>query len=471
MRRFLREYFGENPGSSRECGRAGREAPLPESGTLLLSREYTRLQGATLAPSSVVSVLRLSGPVDPGRMEQALHSLVARHPALRTAVHPSTAISSEQRAAELAEFAETGIFRSGLYLQSIADSAHVVFHVTQGPVTHVSELQKLIATEVAQEFDLTQPPLIQARLARMKTGEHLLILGVDHLVADAWSMSLIRRELAAFISGIPLEPPPPASDYATWQHVMIEEGGFSPSLEYWQQQWRDFGPARLGFDDFPFRLERPHHSTDRFDSVRGSFDNQQSGTIRAFARKSRITLYTLFLASFSRLLHRYSGNSKLGLWGHFANRLRPEDRDAVGWFAHTHLLGIDLGAHPADREFLLHCREVVGNAVQHQATPVMQVWRALGGYPRSNVLDAKVLLDLSLADEPLPQGNGLVIEHAPELSPLAGRFAGLGLYIRDNRDILSLSVQYLEERFPKTAIEQLLVDFKQEVAGFLAAGS
>jgi hypothetical protein len=59
----------------------------------------------------------------------------------------------------------------------------------------------------------------------------------------------------------------------------------------------------------------------------------------------------------------------------------------------------------------------------------------------------------------------------PKLSPSAGRFAGLGLYIRDNRDTLGLSVQYLEERFPQPAIKQLLVDFKKEVTGFLDAGS
>ena len=468
---FLREYFVmiQVPASSAMA--PGERLLCLNQEHLLLSREYTRRQGIALPPSSVVSVLRVSGAVDPGRIEQALNSLVARHPALRIAVHPSAAVSAEQRAAELAEFAQTGIFGSGLYLQSIVDRAHVPFHVTLGPVTDLSELRELIATEAAHEFDIAQPPLIRARLVHVEMCEHLLILSVDHLVADAWSLNLIRKELAALVSGTPLEQRPADSDYASWQHAMIQEGLFASSLEYWQQQWRDFGPARLGFEDFPFCLARRSTSAGRFESVRDSFDNQQSGAIRAFARKSKVTLYVLFLASFSRLLQRYSGSSKLGLWGHFANRLRPEDRAAVGWYAHTHLLGIDLGTHPADRELLLHCREVVGKAVQHQAIPVMQVWRALGGYPRSNVLDAKVLLDLSLADEPLPQGNGLSIEHAPELSPVAGRFASLGLYVRDNRDILGLSVQYLEERFPKPAIEQLLVDFKNEVTGFLAAGS
>lgn len=428
-------------------------------------------QGIALPPTSVVSVLRVSGPVDPGDVEQALDSLVARHPALRVAVRPGANFSTEQRAAELAEFAQTGIFRSGLYQQSVVDNAHVPFEVTLGPVTEASKIRDLIATEAAQGFVLDQAPLLRARLVHVDAREDLLILSVDHLVSDAWSMSLIRRELAALLSGISLEPQRATLDYPHLQHSMIKEGAFEASLEYWQGQWREFGPARLGFEDFPFSVPHPHTATYRFASVPGCFDSEQSGAIRAFARKSRVTLYALLLASFSRLLKRYSGNSMIGIWGHFANRMRPEDRDTVGWYAHTHLLGIDLRGHPADRELLLHCREVVGYAVQHQATPVMQVWRSLGGYPRSSVVDCKVLLDLSLADEPLPQGNGLTIEHMPKLSPSAGRFAGLGLYIRDDRDTLGLSVQYLEERFPQPAIEQLLIDFKKEVMGFLDVGS
>lgn len=438
---------------------------------LLLSREYMAQQGIALTPTSVVSVLRVSGPVNPGEVEQALDSLVARHPALRIAVRPGASFSTEQRAVELAEFAQTGIFRSGLYQQSVVDNAHVPFEVTLGPVTDASKIHDLIAAEAAQGFALDQPPLIRARLVHIEASEDLLILSVDHLVSDAWSMNLIRRELAALLSGISLESRPATLDYASLQHMMIEEGKFGPSLEYWQRQWGEFGPARLGFEHFPFSVPQPHTATYRFASVRGCFGSEQSGAIRAFARKSRVTLYALLLASFSRLLQRCSGNSRIGIWGHFANRIRPEDRDAVGWYAHTHLLGIDLRGHPADRELLLHCREVVGYAVEHQATPVMQVWRSLGGYPRSSVLDAKVLLDLSLADEPLPRGNRLSIEHVPKLSPSAGRFAGLGLYIRDNRDTLGLSVQYLEERFPQPAIKQLLVDFKKEVTGFLDAGS
>ncbi len=384
-------------------------------------------RGLQLSSSDVTTVLRLRGPIAASDVDRAVAALVDRHPALRLVVEQNSKLSPDERLNALADFGRTGVFRPGMYLAGVGTSA----------------------------------TMLSSRLEQIADDEHLLYLTADHLVTDALSMKLIRRELATLLTGGSLEPLTPI-DYAGWQHAAIADGTFAGGVAYWKEQWDRFSQARIGFEDLPFSLPRPQQSAFPFGVVKAEFDREITHAIRAHARKSRVTLYAWLLAVFARVLQDLTGKTKLGVWCHFSNRTRPEVQNAVGWFAHTHLLGIDLEAD----DLLPHCRQVVARAAEHQEVPVMHVWSEMGGYPRHP--DAKVLLDLSLADDPLPRSETLSIEHAAELSPAVGRFAGLGLYVRDNRDTLDLSVQYLEDRFPKPAMEQFLAGFQNKARHALA---
>ena len=51
--------------------------------------------------------------------------------------------------------------------------------------------------EVCRPFDLAAGPLLRAVLLRLGAGEHVLVVAMHHVVADGWSMGVLRRELGA----------------------------------------------------------------------------------------------------------------------------------------------------------------------------------------------------------------------------------------------------------------------------------
>lgn len=435
---------------------------------LLLSREYFRYRGVHLGPSTVPSILHLSGTLNYKAMEGTLNEIVRRHPALRAGFFQVDNASAASRVAELQSFAATGVFRPGLYRQAVSENARAELHVADPGAV---EVQRQVQKEASREFNPAEPPLLRGTLIRAGTAEHFLILMVDHLVSDAWSMRIIRREFAQIHAQLSsrgrvlLEDPGLSyPSYALRQEEMAASGEFARALEYWHAQWSAYAASRVGFGDLPFSLPQPEIPTNEFASENSSFDPDASGVIRVFARHAKVTLYVLFLTAYARLLRQYTGKNRLAIWGHFANRMRPDVHRTVGWFANTHLLGIDLGDDPAVRSQLLRVRRTVLDASEHQEMPVALVWRATGSYPRHP--DAKVLLDVGVADEPLPQMDGageLRIGHATHLTPSFGRFSSLGLYIRDDRDRIHLSVQYSVDRFPQSAMQRLLADFQHEV--------
>ncbi|HEY4364564.1 MAG TPA: condensation domain-containing protein [Bryobacteraceae bacterium] len=372
---------------------------------------------------------------------------------------------------ELQSFASCGVFQPGLYRQATAERAFVRLEfadLSRTPAAQRSnEVEVRIRLEAAYEFNLGEPPLLRATLLQVDQEEHFLILVVDHLVSDAWSMRILRKEFSQCyfceMKETPLEDPPLSySEYAVHQAEAAQDSGFARAIEYWRGQWSTYGAERIGFEHLPFALPQPEHPTNTFAAERACFDHGSSQAIRAFTRKARVTPYIFFLAIYGELLRTYTGRERFGIWGHFANRGRPGTQSTVGWFANTHLIGIEANPDSSLESRMLAIRRNIAAAYEHQEMPVMLLWRALGAYPRDP--DARLLLDMNVADVFGIDGNHeLSIRHASELTPVFGRFSNLGLYLRDDREMFQASVQYSVDRFPRAAMLTFLERFQDRV--------
>jgi non-ribosomal peptide synthetase component F len=175
----------------------------------------------------------------------------------------------------------------------------------------------------------------------------------------------------------------------------------------------------------------------------------------------------VFLAAYAIVLHSYTRKAKLALWGHFSNRGRPEFQNTIGYFVHSHLIGIDFSSDPSGAELLQQVRATVLDACDHQEMPLPYLWQKLNCWPR--YADARVLLDYHCGEkETDPSSTGLVIRRAKLPESLTGRFSSLGVYVNDDQERISFSVQYLKARFPQVPVEHLVEDLQVVIARFLA---
>src|SRR4029077_10974793 len=56
---------------------------------------------------------------------------------------------------------------------------------------------ELANAEAARPFDLARGPLLRATLLALEGELHIALLPLHHTVADAWSLSILVRELGA----------------------------------------------------------------------------------------------------------------------------------------------------------------------------------------------------------------------------------------------------------------------------------
>ena len=104
-------------------------------------------------------------------------------------------------------------------------------------------MRQLAEREARKPFDLSQAPLLRVGLIHLSEQEHVVLFTMHHIVGDAWSENLLRREIGqlyqAFSQGQPsplAELPVQYADFAVWQKQWIESEVLEEQLDYWKQQ-------------------------------------------------------------------------------------------------------------------------------------------------------------------------------------------------------------------------------------------
>src|SRR5688572_29732117 len=158
--------------------------PVERGGRLPLSFAQERLWFIDrLEPGSAVynmsMVWRLGGALDEAALKRSLGEIVRRHEALRT-VFAEADGSPVQVIAPFGAFALPVEDLSGL-----------------GDADREAAVRRRANEEAVRPFDLAAGPLFRAALLRLGSEDHVLLLGMHHIVSDEWSMGILSREFSA----------------------------------------------------------------------------------------------------------------------------------------------------------------------------------------------------------------------------------------------------------------------------------
>ncbi|MFE5924037.1 amino acid adenylation domain-containing protein, partial [Streptomyces sp. NPDC056468] len=317
--------------------------------------------------------VHLHGDLDTKALQQALTDVIHRHESLRTT------------------FEE----HDGEPLQKVLEGTQDRPVLVRRPVVPGDRLTELLASAVAQPFDLAAELPVRAVLFGLAEDEHVLLLVVHHIAGDGWSFAPFARDLSAAyrarIQGeAPNWQPLPVqyADYTLWQQELLGDEN-DPASRAAQQlaHWR------TELDGLPTELSLP---TDRprpaVASHRGGFsywnvDAELLGRLEALARESGASLFMLVQAALAGLLTRLGAGEDIPIGAPIAGRTDEALNDLVGFFVNTLVLRTDTRDNPTFRTLLLRARETDLHAYTHQDTPferlveVLNPERSLARHP------------------------------------------------------------------------------------------
>ncbi len=432
------------------AGSAGSAAPplrpVPRQGEIPLSFAQERLWFLDqLEPGSplynVQTGVGLTGHVDAGALARALGEVVRRHEVLRSGFE-TVAGHARQALHPAARPHLPRIDLSGLE-----------------PGPREVAVRRLGRAAADAPFDLARPPLLRAFLVRLGFGEHALLLTLHHIVADAWSIGILIREMSAlyraFANGAPSplpELPIQYADFALWQRGWLQGEALDAEVSWWRRRLAD-APA---LTELPGDRPRPAVQSFRGARVSTLLPAALAQKLTSLAHRSGATLFMILLAAFQVLLRRASGSDDLVVGTPVANRSRLEVEGLIGFFVNSLVLRTDLAGDPRFAELVARLRSVVLAGYVHQELPFeklvenLQPERSLAHNP---VFQLMVILQNAAApgETELPD---LRLSRLPDTAP-AARF-DLTLSATETGGGLFVLADYATDLFDATTVQRLL---------------
>ncbi|HEX5724711.1 MAG TPA: amino acid adenylation domain-containing protein, partial [Longimicrobiaceae bacterium] len=298
--------------------------------------------------------LRLRGALDIGALERNLSEIVRRHETLRTTFR-------EVDGSPVQVIAPFGGFT--LPVEDFSGLAEA---------DREMEMRRRVTEDAARPFDLAAGPLFRAALLRLGEEDHVLLVGMHHIVSDGWSIGVLSREFSALYEAYregresPLpELPVQYADYAVWQREQLAGEVLERQLSYWKERLAG-APELL---ELPADHPRPAVQTYRGASVPVELSPELLERLQALGRSEGASLYTVVLSAFQVLLSKYSGSEDVVVGSPMAERTRKEVEGLIGFFVNTMVLRTDLSGDPSFRETLRRVREATLGAYEHQEVP------------------------------------------------------------------------------------------------------
>ncbi|MDD3990360.1 MAG: amino acid adenylation domain-containing protein, partial [Bacteroidales bacterium] len=95
-----------------------------------------------------------------------------------------------------------------------------------------------------EPFDLAKAPLFRVEIIEIASGNHLLLFDAHHIIVDAFSMEILKKEVFGYYNGIEQEPLRiQYKDYAVWQNGFVQRYETEKKKSYWIDEFKEDIPV------------------------------------------------------------------------------------------------------------------------------------------------------------------------------------------------------------------------------------
>jgi hypothetical protein len=349
--------------------KTGRIQPAPRQADYPLTHAQERLWILAHNPQASVAYnmsynLRLGGAVNVEALRAAFNLLVERHEALHTAF---VGVAGEPR-------------------QQVRpiETFDLPVRDLSGELEPAASARRLVHAESMEPFDLGRPPLLRARLLRIAGDEHVLLVSLQHIVADGLSLNVLIRELhaayAAFCTGrTPELPPLPLQfkDFAVWERQQLDGPAMQEHRAYWLEKLGGELPV------LALPTDRPHSQAQGFSggNVVLRLPSAARDQLHACCREQGVSLFMLLTAALKVLLHHATGQDDILIGSPVAGREQAELGGVIGYFLNTVVLRDTIQRSEPFTALLRRVRTTVTEALTHQSYPFDRLIEELAVVP------------------------------------------------------------------------------------------
>ncbi|MCF6402533.1 amino acid adenylation domain-containing protein [Chitinophaga filiformis] len=397
---------------------------------------------------SITEVFEYEGKLDRELLAAAFGILIARHEILRTVFDTI----------------------DGKPVQMVRQSAGFHLHSEAAD----SSLQAKIAAFTRQPFDLSNGPLLRAAVFSDSDTHHYLVLVIHHIIADEWSLQVLKRELTTIYTALENKEEarlPVLSvqykDYTSWQRNNRDSASLLAQQAYWRSKLQEDLPVLELPADFP----RPPIQRFEGGNYYHTIPAEVLAALQSLVAGKQATLFMGLVAAVKSLLYRYTGQTDIVVGTPVAGREHPDLEDQIGLYVNTLVLRTTLTGDEGFAGNLLAVRETALEAYANQEYPFNLLVEDIDinrDVSRSAIFD--VMIVLRDADEEVPVGGTVRRDEELDMH-LGGSKFDITFYFKQQADGLQLQIEYNSALFTHARITRMGQHLHRLIEAAVAAPS
>lgn len=392
----------------------------------------------------IASAIKLVGPLNLHYLQSSFREVVLRHEALRSRI----------------------IDLNGTLFQAVSAWPRYEFTVAdlsdRPEMTRESDIGAEIEQFILRHINISEEPLLGARLLRFHDQEHVLIVAMEHMISDMFSLGIVERDLfiayRQISAGQAIALPVVETQFSEYalQQKESESAWRREHDGYWHERLR--GGWRLKFT--PESTGLGPRSGWAVASIRLGPD--KVGEIKEWSRNRKCTVVLAALTAYVALVLRWCRLAEAIIQYHTDGRTTRAVENTVGFFATSLYLRMTLKEDDDFTDLVERVMCEYRNAFEHvdcsriaSQTPRPEFTRNPGfnWVPRGG---ASELLN-GLATE-----SSLVCEHIPFSHPVV-RTLELDhepyLYLVESAEGVEGGLHYPSSRFHEKDMERFAVNY------------
>ena len=239
----------------------------------------------------------------------------------------------------------------------------------------------LIRKISGEKLPLTAFPLFRCNIYRLAARRHIMFLVVHHAIWDGSCFDIFLRELSSHYQSV-LEQreielpdlPVQYSEFAAWHRHNASTPDVLDQLRHWREQFGSLPEALDIPTDYPRPKLLEHHGI----TLNFSLTKSQLEKCEFIAQQGKVSLFTLFLATYFFTLHRFSGQTDIVVGVPFRNRDRQCLDNLLGLFINVLPLRINLHKEQSFWALMPQVHQIAMQAMAHGEVLLETIIDALG---------------------------------------------------------------------------------------------
>jgi len=405
-----------------------------------------QLKGENTTSDSTPNVMLVTGKLDRKHFEETIRLLMERHEALRT----SFEVIDEkivQRIHPLHRIYEDRKFKIN-YLEAKEEEITAV-------------IKRFI-----RPFNLAEAPLFRLDMVKLLDGHgenrHLLMCDMHHIITDGTSIGIFLRDFNHLYNRVKLpELRIQYKDFAAWQNTFLQLNFIKEQEKYWLDVYAE--KDNIPVLDIPTDFPRPPVQMFEGKTIQFELDSELSRGIRNIISESGATLFMVFLAIYTILLTKYSGQEDIIVGVPIQGRRHADLENVIGFFVNTLAIRNYPQGEKTFAEFLQEVKHNALKAYENQDYQFEALVDKLGIDPDPSRQPLfSVMLQHGNMDVPAikgEQGSTIPGSRVTDLSFEPYEFENtiiqfdLLLHVLDLRDIIGFELLYSTKLFKAETIE------------------